>query len=79
MYVKICERIEKMGYSGKRITSMMDIESSDIKFNLRLEELLRADDGSFVYDVIGIFDNVVRDSFPATDFGFFVPKFAETK
>lgn len=54
----------------------MDIESADEKFNLRLEEWLAADDFNFIHDLYGIMDHIVRDKFPADDFGFFVPRFA---
>ena len=77
LYVKICERAERMGYDGQRHTLLMDLESADKQFNLRLEEMLNADAENFVHDIQGIIDNINRDSgFPATDFGFFVPRFA---
>ena len=67
---------ERFGYDGKRITLLMDIESADKKFNLRLEEMLNDDGYDFVHDIQGIIDNINRDSFPATDFGLFIPRFA---
>lgn len=77
LYVNICERAEKMGYQrGERINLLMDIESADRKFDLRLEDLLNADDFNFAHDISGIVNNIQRDSFPATDFGLFVPRFA---
>lgn len=76
-YVKIAERAEKDGlYNGERLNLLMDIESADEKFNLRLDDWLNADKFNFAHDLFGIMDNIVRDSFPATDFGFFVPRFA---
>ena len=37
-YIKIVDRAETEGlYKGDRIDLLMDIESADIKFNLRLE------------------------------------------
>jgi hypothetical protein len=76
-YIAIAERAEKEGlYSGERINLLMDIESADKKFNLRLDELLNADKFNFEHDLFGIMDNIVRESFPATDFGLFVPRFA---
>lgn len=77
-YAKICERAEKNGYDGERISLMMDIESADKKFNIRLEELLNADDFNFCHDINGIVNNIVRDTFPANNFGLFVPRFAGT-
>lgn len=79
LYGKICDRADKMGYQQERVGLLMDIESADIKFNLRLEELLNADDFNFAHDIIGIISNIKRDSFPATDFGLFVPRFATPK
>lgn len=78
MYAKICERAEEIGYDGKRMSLMMDIESADEKFKLRLNELLDADNPNFCHDINGIISNIVRDTFPATDFGLFVPRFAGT-
>ena len=75
-YVKIAQRAEGMGiYKGERINLLMDIENADKAFNLRLEELLDADDANFVHDVIGIVNNIDRRN--PTDFNFFVPRFAE--
>lgn len=78
MYVKIAQRAEGMDlYSGERMTFLMDLESADKAFNLRLEELLDADDLNFAHDVIGITNNIDRSKFPATEFGLFVPRFAK--
>ena len=76
-YVEIAERAENEGlYDGERISLLMDIESADKKFNLRLDEWLAADKFNFAHDLYGIMNNILRDKFPATDFGFFVPRFA---
>ncbi len=75
-YVKIAQRAEGMGiYNGERINLLMDIENADRAFNLRLEELLNADDANFVHDVVGIVNNIDRNN--PTDFNFFVPRFAK--
>lgn len=76
LYDKICDRAEQKWLNVERITLLMDIESADKKFNLRLEELLNASDIDFYHDIYGILKNVVRKDFPATDFGLFVPRFA---
>lgn len=77
MYVKIAERAEKMGiYKGERFTLIMDLESADNHFNLRLEDFLNADDFNFAHDVVGIVNNVNRAEFPSKDFGFFLPRFS---
>ena len=41
-YVKICERAERMKIdTGDRMGALMDIESADKKFNMRLDDWLR--------------------------------------
>lgn len=77
MYVEIAKRAENMGiYNGERSTLLMDIESADNAFNMRLEDWLKADDFNFVHDVVGIVNNIDRRAFPATEFNLFVPRFA---
>lgn len=76
-YVEIAERAENEGlYKGERINLLMDIESADQKFHLRLDDWLKADKFGFTHDLYGIMDNINRTEFPATDFGLFVPRFA---
>ena len=77
MIVKICERAEGLGCKVSRQTLLMDLQSADKKFNLRLEDFLAADDFNFMHDVLGIVSNIVRDKWPSDDFGFFVPRFAK--
>lgn len=78
-YVKICERAEQMGIcDGDRADALMDIESADQVFHLRLEEWLAAGDFDFAHDFGGIRKNIVRNHFPATNFGLFLPRFAST-
>lgn len=76
-YVAIAERAEGMGYDRDRTSRLMDIESADKHFNLRLDDWLVADDFNFAHDLFGIESNINRNTFPSTDFGFFVPRFAE--
>lgn len=80
-YVKICERAEQLGIDEKnnRIQALMDIESADKKFNLKLDELLNTRIFDFAHDYCGIRNNINRNEFPATDFGLFVPRFASEK
>lgn len=76
-YGAICARARAMGImQGDAIGAIMDIDSADQRFNLRLDEFLEADDFNFAHDFIGIQENIVRGRFPATDFGYFVPRFA---
>ena len=61
MYVKIAERAEELGiYHGERMTLLMDIESADNAFNMRLEDWLGADNFNFAHDVVGIVNNIDR-------------------
>lgn len=77
MYVKIAQRAENMGiYTGERSTLLMDIESADNAFNMRLEDWLNADNFNFTHDIVGIVNNVDRRKFPATEFHCFLPRFA---
>ena len=77
IYSKICDRAEKMGLMKKsRLGVLMDILSADKKFNLDLEAWLNADDFNFAHDFVGIINNIVRDKYPATNFGYFLPRFA---
>lgn len=77
-YVEIMLRATVLGYMGEQDATdvMMDIESADKKFNLRLDEWLEADDFNFAHDFLGIRRNIVRERFPATNFGFFIPRFS---
>lgn len=79
-YAVIMGRATVMGLmdESEAIDRMMDIESADRKFDLRLDEWIAADDFNFAHDFLGIRDNINRnDGFPATDFGLFVPRFAK--
>ena len=76
-YGAICARAKAMGImQGDAISAIMDIESADRKFNLRLDDFLGADNSNFAHDFIRIQGNIVRGNLPATDFGDFVPRFA---
>ena len=78
LYKAIYERTVREGlYTGNCLTLLMDIEGADKKFHLRLEDWLNADAFDFAHDLIGIVNNIERNSFPATNFGFFLPRFAE--
>ncbi len=78
-YADIMVRATKMRLmeESENVDRMMDIESADIKFNLRLDDWLIADDFNFAHDFLGIRDSIDRNNgFPAKNFGFFVPRFA---
>lgn len=74
IYNEICNRAERKGYGGDRIDLMMDIESAVMKFNMHPSALLNSDDITFGHDISGIINNILRDSFPASDFNHFVPR-----
>ena len=81
--IAICNRAEeKYGNEcvdrfGSRMSRMMDLQSADEEFHLRLDELLNADEVNFTHDVFGIWRESDRTTYPCT-FGFFVPRYAET-
>lgn len=72
-YADIMVRATVLGLMNKEDATdrMMDIESADLKFNMRLDDWLKADDFNFAHDFLGIRDNIVRNKFPSKDFGFF--------
>ena len=76
---KIAERAMEMGfYEDNKITAYMDITNAAKYWNMRLEEWLNADDFNFAHDIVGIYENIVRE-YPVKFTGFFVPRFACTK
>ncbi|MDU3109511.1 MAG: hypothetical protein E7B14_17230 [Clostridium sp.] len=78
-YADIMGRATVMGLMKETDAAdrMMDIDSADQKFSMRLDEWLAADDYNFAHDFVGIVNNINRGKgFPATDFGFFIPRFA---
>lgn len=76
-HVEICERAEHKypELKERRFSNMMDIESADKQFNLRLDDWLNADDENFFHDFFGIITESDRSTYPCT-FGLFVPRFA---
>ena len=73
--VRIVKRAERMGIArGGRITEIMDIENANKQFNLRLEEMLVADDFNFTHDFAGIQSCMNRETCRID--GLFVPRFA---
>lgn len=75
LIIKIVERAEQMGLLDfDRMTLIMDIEHADKQFNLRLEELLNADDFNFAHDIVGIQNHMNRQTGKIE--GLFLPRFA---
>ena len=75
-YSKITKRLLDLGYNVDGTTLMMDIESADLHFQLKLKELYEANDENFTHDVVGIMNHIDRTSLPSTNFNFFLPRYA---
>ena len=73
---KIVERAMELGlYKDNRVTAHMDITNAAKYWDMRLEEWLNADDFNFVHDVVGIYENIIRE-YPVRFENCFVPRFA---
>lgn len=76
LIVKIAKRAEEMDLvMFDRISLIMDLECADEEFDLRLEELLAADNFNFSHDVAGIQNNLNRQKRKMGNT--FVPRYAE--
>lgn len=76
-YKEIIKRATALNVNyDDELSMLMDIESADVTFKLRLGEWLIASDFNFLHDFIGIKNNIKRDKFPCHDFGWFIPRFA---
>ena len=76
LIMKIAERAEELDLlMFDRLSLIMDLDFADSKFNLRLKELLNADNFNFSHDIVGIQQNIDRQNKTMSDF--FVPRFAE--
>lgn len=72
---KIVERADKLNLlCDDRISLMMDLDVSNKEFDLRVNELLEADDFNFSHDICGIQNNIDRTT--KTFINCFVPRFA---
>lgn len=61
LIVLIAKRAEKMELmSFDRMSLIMDLQTAHEEFNLRLQELLDADDYNFAHDIVGIQNNINR-------------------
>ena len=73
---KIVERAMELGlYKDNRVTAHMDITNAAKYWDMRVEEWLKADDFNFVHDVVGIYENIIRE-YPVRFENYFVPRFA---
>jgi len=72
---KITERADKMNLlMFDRISLMMDLETTAEQFTLKLNELLEADNFNFSHDIIGIQNNLNRQTKQMENC--FLPRFA---
>lgn len=72
---KIVERADNMGLMYfDRLSLIMDLQCANEKFNLRLDEFLKADDFNFSHDISGIQHHIDRNT--KTFQNCFVPRFA---
>ncbi len=72
---KIVERADNLNLLyDDRISLMMDLDVANKEFDLRLNELLEADEFNFSHDICGIQNNIDRTT--KTFMNCFVPRFA---
>ncbi len=75
LIMKIVERAEEKGLlMFDRLSLMMDLECCIDLFELRLEDFLNADDFNFSHDIVGIQNNLNRETKKMDNF--FIPRFA---
>lgn len=73
---KIVRRAMKMNmYPGDQMTAHLDVTNAARYWNMRLEEWLNADDFNFAHDIVGIYNNIIRE-YPVQFANCFVPRFA---
>lgn len=74
--MKIAERADEKGLlQFDRLSLIMDIEVAHKEYNLRLADLLAADDANFAHDVVGIQNNIDRENKKIINL--FVPRYAK--
>lgn len=73
--VEIAKRAEEKDMLAfNRMSLIMDLEHANDEFNLRLDDLLNADEYNFAHDIIGIQNNLDRTSGKMKNL--FVPRYA---
>ena len=61
--VEIAKRAEDKGLlMFDRMSLIMDIQNAHEQFNMKLNELLKADDLDFSHDIVGIQQNINRET-----------------
>lgn len=75
LIAEIAKRAEEKGLlQFDRMSLIMDIQTAHEQFNLRLDEWLKADDFNFAHDIVGIQQNIDRQS--RTMINHFLPRYA---
>lgn len=73
--VEIAKRADEKGLlMFDRMSLIMDIEAAHEQFNLKLDELLKADEHNFSHDIVGIQQNINRET--KTIENCFLPRYA---
>lgn len=73
--IKIVQKADNMGLMHfDRMSLIMDLDVANKKFDLRLNELLEADDFNFSHEICGIQNNIDRTT--KTFMNCFVPRFS---
>lgn len=74
--VEIAKRADALGIMMlDRMSLMMDVEAVHAEIGLKLDELLNADDTNFTHDIVGIQNNLDRESKKLQNF--FLPRYAK--
>lgn len=78
LIVLIAKRADKMGLMAfDRMSLIMDLQTANDEFNLRLQEFLDADDYNFAHDIVGIQNNINRLERKMENI--FVPRYASNQ
>lgn len=60
---KVVDRADKLGImQGDRMTLSIDLDNADKAFSMNWDLLLEADDFEFTHDIIGIQNNINRET-----------------
>lgn len=74
LLIEIAKRADNKGIlMFDRLSLMMDLEIAMEQFNLKLNDLLNADDFNFCHDICGIQNHINRETREIENF--FVPRF----
>ena len=76
--MEIVNRSEKLGLmQGDKLTALIDLEKATERFNLRLADMLNADDFNFSHDFVQIQNDINRATGEFS--GRFLPRFTGVK